>query len=120
MIVLLVEDDPDLKRVLEIVLESQFQVRSCATSGDGLRKLRTERVDAVLVDLDLPGGWGDLLLRTAKALPDRPAVVAMSGNPQRLEAAREMADAVIAKPFPLAAVTAALRRALGCTAGSGK
>ena len=120
MIVLLVEDDPDLRRVLEIVLESHFEVRSCATSGDALRTLRTERADVLLVDLDLPGAWGDVLLRTARALPHRVAIVAMSGNPARLEASREVADAVIAKPFPLAAVTAALRRALGCAEASGK
>jgi|SRR5689334_24445174 DNA-binding response OmpR family regulator len=115
MIVLLVEDDPDLRRVLEIVLESQFEVRSCANSGEGLRRLRTERVDALLIDLDLPGAWGEVLLRTARTLPDHPAIVAMSGSPARLEASREEADAVIAKPFPLAAVTAALRRALAST-----
>jgi len=46
--------------------------------------------------------------------------VGISGNPARLEANRALADAVIAKPFPLAAVTAALRRALGCTEASGK
>jgi len=120
MIVLLVEDDPDLRRVLEIVLENHFEVRSCATSGDALRKLRTERVDVLLVDLDLPGASGEALLHTARTLPHRLAVVGISGNPARLEANRALADAVIAKPFPLAAVTAALRRALGCTEASGK
>jgi|SRR6185436_20242767 len=120
MIVLLLEDDPDLRRVLEILLESQFEVRSCATSGDALHKLRSERVDVLLIDLDLPGGWGEVLMRTARTLPDRVAIVTMSGQPERLEASRDVADAVIAKPFPLAAVTAALRRALGCSEASGK
>jgi len=120
MIVLLLEDDPDLRRVLEILLESQFDVRSCATSGEALRRLRTERVDVLLIDLDLPGAWAEVLLRTTRTLPYRVALVAMSGNPERLEASREVADAVIAKPFPLAAVSAALRRALGCNEGSGK
>jgi two-component system response regulator TctD len=120
MIVLLVEDDPDLRRVLEILLENHFEVRSCATSGDGLRKLRTERVDVLLIDLDLPGSWGEVLLRTAKTLPNRVAIVAMSANPALIEASRDVADAVIAKPFPLAAVTAALRRSLGCAESSGK
>jgi DNA-binding response OmpR family regulator len=120
MIVLLVEDDPDLRRVLEILLENHFEVRSCATSGDGLRKLRTERIDVLLIDLDLPGAWAEVLLRTAKMLPQRPAIVAISANPVLLEDSRDVADAVIAKPFPLAAVTAALRRAVGCAEASGK
>ena len=120
MIVLLVEDDPDLRRVLEILLEKQFEVRSCATSGEALRKLRTERADVLLIDLDLPGASGEALLHTARTLPGRVAIVGMSGNPGRLEAIRASADAVIAKPFPLAAVTAALRRALGCADAAGE
>jgi DNA-binding response OmpR family regulator len=90
MIVLLVEDDPDLRRVLEIVLENHFEVRSCATSGDALRKLRTERVDVLLIDLDLPGASGEALLHTARTLPHRLAVVGISGNPARLEANRDV------------------------------
>ena len=120
MIVLLVEDDPDLRRVLEIVLEGHFEVRSCANGGDGLRKLRTERVDVLLIDLDLPGTGGEALMHAARTGPRPPAIVVMSANPARLESGRGLADAVIAKPFPLAAVTAAVRRALGCTEASGK
>jgi CheY-like chemotaxis protein len=111
MIVLLVEDDDDLRGVLELALGSEFDVRSCATGTEALERLRTERVDVLLTDLDLPGASGEALAEVARTLPGRVPVVAMSGDVVRLEACRRMVDAVIAKPSPLAAIRAALRRA---------
>jgi CheY-like chemotaxis protein/heat shock protein HslJ len=119
MIVLLVEDDDELRRVLEIALGAEFEVRSCSTGTKGLQRLRTERVDVLLTDLDLPGTSGEALARAAKTLPYRVCVVTMSGDPARLEASRALADAVIAKPCPLAAVSAALKRAFGSAGPSG-
>jgi DNA-binding response OmpR family regulator len=113
MNVLLVEDDDELRRVLEIALGPEFEIRSCSTGNEGLERLRTEHVDVLLTDLDLPGTSGEALARVARTLPSCVRVVAMSGDPTRLEAMRALADAVIAKPSPLAAVTAALRRVTG-------
>jgi DNA-binding response OmpR family regulator len=113
MIVLLVEDDDDLRRVLEIGLGAEFDIRSCSTGNDGLERLRTEPVDLLLTDLNLPGISGEQLARVAKTLPWRVRIVAMSGDATRLEASRALADAVIPKPYGLAAVAAALRRAMG-------
>ena len=113
MIVLLVEDDDDLRRVLEIALGDEFEVRSCSTGTEGLERLRTEYVDVLLTDLDLPGPSGEELARMAKTLLWRVRIVTMSGNPARLEASRALADAVIAKAGPLAALIAAFKGALG-------
>jgi CheY-like chemotaxis protein len=121
MIVLLVEDDDDLRRVLELALGPEFEVRSSRTGTDGLQQLRSERVDVLLTDLDLPGASGEALAQAAKALPRPVPVVAMSGDFARLEACRGIVDAVIAKPSPLSAIRAALRRASrwNQSAGSG-
>ena len=119
MIVLLVEDDAELRRVLEMALASDFDVRSCCNGTDGLRMLRTERVDVLLTDLDLPGVSGEALAEVAKTLPRPVPVVAMSGDFDRLEASRPMVDAVIVKPSPLSAVKAALRRATRWSQSSG-
>jgi len=112
MIVLLVEDDDDLRRLLEITLAAECEVRSCATGSEALERLRTERVDVLLTDLDLPGTTGEELARVARTLLWRVPVVAMSGDPARVEGVRPLADAVVTKPFALACLTAALRRAL--------
>jgi CheY-like chemotaxis protein len=119
MIVLMVEDDDDLRRVLELALGAEFEVRSCATGTEALHRLRTERVDVLLTDLDLPGTSGEALAEVARTLPRRVPVVAMSGDLVRLEACRRMVDAVIAKPSPLVAMRAALRRAVRWSQSSG-
>jgi len=111
MIVLLVEDDAEVRRVMEMALAPEFDVRSCRTGTEGLQMLRTERVDVLLTDLDLPGLSGEALAEAAKMLPRPVPVVAMSGDFGRLEACRSRVDAVIVKPAPLSAVKAALRRA---------
>jgi CheY-like chemotaxis protein len=66
MIVLLVEDDDDVRRVLELALASEFDLRICRTGTAGLEALRTERVDVLLTDLDLPGVSGEALAAAAK------------------------------------------------------
>ena len=120
MIVLLVEDDADLRGMLEGMLP-EFEVRACSTGSEGLDVLQTERVDVLLTDLELPGVSGEQLARVARALPRPVAVVIMSGNLARLEASRELADAVLVKPSPMAAVRAApdaCRAALGGERGA--
>jgi len=119
MKLLLVEDDEDLRGMLEAILPPDFEVRACSTGSEGLDALQTERVDVLLTDLELPGVSGEVLARFARALPRPVPVVIMSGNLGRLEASRALADAVVVKPFPMAAVRAALMRAAKGRAGSG-
>jgi DNA-binding response OmpR family regulator len=118
MMVLLVEDDADLRGMLEGMLP-EFEVRGCATGTEGLNVLHTERVDVLLTDLELPGVSGEELARVARALPRPVTVVIMSGNLARLEASRALADAVVVKPFPMAAVRSALMRAARCRTWGG-
>ena len=111
MVVLLVEDDGDLRRLLEAALPPEFEVRSCSTGDEGLRILTSDPIDVLLTDLDVPNVSGEQLARVARALPTPMGVVLMSGHVNRLEASRGLADAVLTKPFALYAVRAALRRA---------
>ncbi len=119
MKLLLVEDEEDLRGMLEAILPPDFEVRSCATGSEGLDVLQSERVDVLLTDLELPGVSGEMLARFARALPRPVTVVIMSGNLGRLEASRALADAAVVKPFPMAALRAALMRAVRCRTGSG-
>jgi CheY-like chemotaxis protein len=111
MMVLLVEDDPDLRRLLEMGLRPEFELRSCADGVEARRRLESEHVDVVLTDLELGAVSGEELAERARALPRPVGIVMMSGDVDRLERARAQADAVVAKPFPMPAVRSALRRA---------
>ncbi|HET7490012.1 MAG TPA: response regulator transcription factor [Acidimicrobiales bacterium] len=56
--VLLVEDDPDLRSLLETMLDKDGRfvvVAHATTAGDAIRLAEAERPDAVVVDLGLDG-----------------------------------------------------------------
>jgi CheY-like chemotaxis protein/heat shock protein HslJ len=112
MILLVVEDDGDLRELLEMALSPEFEVYSCADGAEADRHLRAERVDAVLTDLDLPLVTGEEVLRLARSLRPAVPVIVMSGDPTRLCEVRDHADAAVAKPFTLDALRAAVRRGL--------
>jgi DNA-binding response OmpR family regulator len=111
MIVLLAEDDEDLRRVLETAVPTEFELRSCSTGTEALRSLTSERIDVLMTDLDLPNVSGEQLVRVARALPRRVGVVVFSGHVDRLDACRSAADAALQKPFALSAFWAALQLA---------
>ena len=110
MIVLLAEDDDELRKMMEIALADEFDLRSCASGDEALFVLHTEPVDVLLTDLSLPGVRGEALAREAQNLLPRVPVIVMSCDLARLEVMRPLVDAVIAKPTPLADVKAALHR----------
>jgi DNA-binding response OmpR family regulator len=116
--ILLVEDDEDLRSLLEKVLSEDYYVRSCGSATEALRRLHTERVHVVLTDLGLPDLGGEYLVRAAHgAMPPVPVVV-MSGDRDRLEACRELADATLPKPCALPDMRAVVQRLARCCQGA--
>lgn len=111
-VLLLVEDDDDLRELLEMMLEQEFDVRSCASGAEALWRLRTERLDVLLTDLELPEVPGEDLAQAARKLEPSVVIVAMSGDAERLANCRMLADGLIAKPCSLEAFKRALRAAL--------
>ncbi|NGM45234.1 response regulator [Rhodobacter sp. SGA-6-6] len=84
---------------------SGARLRRAATLEEADAHLRVYRPDAVLVDLGLPDGRGEGLIRTLAAGPGRPGLLAMSGDPDgRAAALAAGADAFLEKPLPGLAV----------------
>jgi DNA-binding response OmpR family regulator len=108
--VLVVEDDEDVRRLLEAALGERFQVASVASGREAAHALVLQRPDIVLADLELPGLCGEALALRARALADPPAVYLMSGDHERLRAARRLADETFSKPFSLLGVVDTLGR----------
>jgi CheY-like chemotaxis protein len=115
--VLLVEDDPDGREVLEMFLEFVGAiVRSAPTAEEGLDLLKAAHPAVVIADIGLPAHDGVWLLGQIRALDGVPRipVIALTGrvlpsDMQRFRAAGF--DAHLAKPVDLddiAAVTATL------------
>lgn len=80
---------------------SGARLRRAATLEEARAHLRVYRPDAVLVDLGLPDGRGEGLIRALAAGPGRPGLLAMSGDPGgRAPALAAGADAFLEKPVP--------------------
>jgi len=113
--VLVIDDEPVLQDVLKALLEGNgFDYHPATTASDGMRVLREEDVDVVLLDLMLPDGNGLELLPDVKAYdPHLPVIVitAYSSIESAIAAMREGAFHYVPKPFKNEEVLHLVRRA---------
>ena len=115
--VLVIEDDPPLRRALRTSLRARsLEVIECASAEDGLVLVADRRPDVVLLDLGLPDLDGIEALRRMRSFSDVPVVVLTARDRQRdkIDALDAGADDYVTKPFDveelLARVRAVLRR----------
>jgi signal transduction histidine kinase len=114
-VVLVVEDDADLRAALADVLRSLgYQARAVADGEQALEVLERTTVDAVVSDVSMPGLGGEgLARRIAERWPGIP-VILTSAHPQARAAAPGGASRAIRlrKPFSSRQVARALRAVL--------
>ncbi|SDE63334.1 DNA-binding response regulator, OmpR family, contains REC and winged-helix (wHTH) domain [Paenibacillus sp. UNCCL117] len=116
--ILLVEDDKEIGRLIQLYLDSRgYKVRTARDGGDGLRQFETEPPDLVLLDIGLPGMNGLELCRCIRRVSNVP-IIFISCNTENEDIIRGLglgADDYITKPFDpnvlIARVEANLRRA---------
>ena len=69
--VLVVEDDPDQRAILEMVLRSvDYEVAMAVDGKDALNKIRADRPDLIISDLMMPNMDGKELVSTVKSDPE--------------------------------------------------
>jgi len=115
MRLLVVEDDPDLLRLLKLGLtKAGFAVDCGANLSDARTALRSQRYRAVVVDLSLSNGDGASLAGELRDGDDRVPVVALTGDAvgDRLAALNSGADDYLVKPFAFAELMARLEAVL--------
>ena len=98
---LIVDDDPAIRRILRLVLEDEgYQVETAANSTDALSKLQTVQPDLMLVDIEMPGLDGLELLDRVAQLPQAPPSIVVSASVESRGRAREAGAAdFVGKPF---------------------
>ena len=120
MRILVVEDEPDLRRLLEQALREEGYAVDAAEDGPtGLYKAIEWDYDAIVLDLMLPGlsGWEILhRLRAEKKVPVL-ILTARDGVPDRVRGLDTGADDYLIKPFALAELHARLRALIRRAAG---
>ena len=113
--VLLVEDDPDLNRLVgEMLEELGMQVVSASSADEGRELQARSPIDAVLSDMVMPGKMDGLdLARSLRAARAELPIVLMTGFSAAAGSAAKEGFPVLRKPFTLEALAAALGQALG-------
>ncbi|MFN7682501.1 MAG: response regulator transcription factor [Planctomyces sp.] len=120
MKILVVEDEPDLLRVLAQALrESGYAVDEAADGEEGLYKATAWDYDAIILDLLLPklNGW-DVLQRLRKERKTPVLILtARDGVQDRVRGLDSGADDYLAKPFHLTELLARVRALIRRSAG---
>src|SRR5438477_12280905 len=116
--VLVVDDEPQITRVLKTVLSSQgYQVRTAAEGESALSNFKEWSPELVITDLYMPHMDGVELCRRIREVSSVPIIVLSVKGEERskVEALDSGADDYVTKPFGIeelmARVRAALRRA---------
>ena len=116
--VLVVDDEPAIRRLLSHVLErGGFKAAAVASAREAMVELTHDRVDAMLLDLGLPDRDGLEMIAAIRATRSIPIVVvtARGDTAEKIAALDLGADDYVTKPFDgdelLARLRSALRRA---------
>jgi len=114
--VLVVDDRTEMAEMVADDLCDRGYEGIAVTSGkDALRRLRDERIDALVTDVRMPEIDGLTLLRASRHLdPSRPVIMmtAYGTLDTAIEASGEGAYHFLVKPFRLEELVQVLRRAL--------
>lgn len=112
--VLIVEDDPHIRRLLRVALErSGYPVAEAANAREGLSLVDIDKPDAVLLDLGLPDRDGLELIQLIKRRSQAMVIVvsARESTTEKVAALDLGADDYVTKPFDTEELLARLRTA---------
>src|SRR5207237_3139538 len=110
--ILVIEDDPSLKKFLRITLQSQSYTVIEATRGEeGIRHAAASRPDLVILDLGLPDLDGIEVARRLREWSAIPIIVvsARGKEQEKVVALDAGADDYLTKPFGVAELLARVR-----------
>ena len=118
--VLIVDDAPDMRELIELALEGEGHVVDSVESGRAaLERLAQHTYDLIVCDLHMPDRDGPAVYRAIERRPPpRPAFLFITGyagaGPYE-EFLRTVSVPVLAKPFAITVLRGAVRRILGRT-----
>jgi two-component system KDP operon response regulator KdpE len=114
-LVLVVEDDPSMRRWIRLSLEvHDYRVAEAKTAAEGVRRASSRIPDLVLLDLGLPDADGGTVIERVREWSTIPIIV-VSGRDEQETKVRALdagADDYLTKPFGAAELLARARVAL--------
>jgi two-component system, OmpR family, KDP operon response regulator KdpE len=113
--ILVVDDDPQIRRAMRATLTSRdYQVSDARTGEEGLEMLRAATYDLVLLDINMPGMGGVETCRLIRSSSEIAIIMLTVSNAEKdkVEALDAGADDYITKPFSMPELLARIRAAL--------
>lgn len=118
--VLVIDDEPQIRRFLRIGLTAQaYDVIEADTAGQALQRVVLDSPDIVIMDLGLPDKDGQVLLRELREIYGGPVLVLSVRDQERdkVAALDSGANDYVVKPFGIQELLARLRALLRNAAG---
>lgn len=113
--ILIIDDEPQIQKLLRVTLQSQgFEVIAALSGDDGLIQATMVRPDLIVLDLGLPDIAGMEVLRQIREWTQTPIVVltAKDQEEDKIVALDSGADDYVTKPFGMGELVARIRVAL--------
>jgi two-component system, NtrC family, response regulator PilR len=114
--ILLVDDEPNIIEVLEMVLRDEgLEICKTSSAREALEILRNQDIDLTISDIRMPGFSGVELLREAKQIAPETTfimITAYASTDTAIEALQHGAFDYINKPFRMEELRSIVRRAL--------
>jgi two-component system KDP operon response regulator KdpE len=110
--ILIVDDEPKIRRALRSSLVLQgFEVGDARSGDEALEELREEKYDLVLLDIKMPGESGFETCRIIRSSSEIPIVMLTVINTERdkVQALEAGADDYVTKPFGMEELVARIR-----------
>jgi CheY-like chemotaxis protein len=111
-LVLVVDDDPDLRDLLTIALEQDgLDVQRAANGREAIDSMVRQRPDLILLDMKMPVMDGWAFCRELDRRGERPPIVVLTAASDPAERAAEVrAEGWLGKPFDYYALLAMVHR----------
>jgi two-component system KDP operon response regulator KdpE len=113
--ILIVDDEPQITRVLRTALSTQGYLLQIAANGvEGMEAVHNWKPDLVITDISMPQMNGVELCREIRAISQIPIIVLSVRNhdPMKIEALDAGADDYVTKPFSIQELQARVRAQL--------
>ena len=116
-LLLVIDDNPEVLKLMRILLADEYDLESASSAEEGLRLLRERTPDLVLCDVMMPGMDGHAFARHVKDDPDHKhipiiLVTARTGSEMLAQGVAAGADDYISKPFDSVELKARIRSLL--------
>jgi len=114
-LILIVDDDTSIRKILRIALEAKgYKTSEAASKKEAIELIALDFPKLVLLDLQLPDGSGENLVKEIRQWTEIPVIVlsVMSEDEDKIRLLDSGADDYLTKPFSMGELLARIRTAL--------